>query len=484
MKTITRTIIGVALCAVTALAQNKLEFAEPVRMLSCEPSTTVPCFRMKLNLVDANNRPVGAQLPGPDKLAPAIKVKMGDHEVTPFYAVAGGESTAKVRGRAALVLIDISGSMNRRLESGETRFEAAKKALKTFLDNFEEGSDRVAIVPFESHQVRERIAGAVFARSKSEAMAQVDALTEPANQNNTALFSSVVFGLETIESALPRMQAEAADNFETMLILLTDGSNEVLKGDDAGLLAGPAGLEQAAAAVQRSPVSTVGIGFGERGDIDEASLKRISRKYYMASDYEALRRIFSFTRTLLNNRVTATFASPYPDRASLAGLTLPITAELRTKDGATLASAPYVWQAPQMGIPVYAGKCGTEESAAVLKLPAGSGLTPILRPIGVFCGLGLFLLILWFWIPRLVWADQYIGTLPGTGQARWSNSNTAVRVKDGVFAGRAAPPGFQTGVQGAGFGPRGSGDATIVNPGLSMGQTRLANRQQDPRRPE
>ncbi len=479
-----RALLSFVFTAAAFGQSGKLDFAEPVRLLSCEPASTVPCFRMKINTLDANGRPSGVQLPAPDKLAQSMKVHIGDQEVTPFYALAGGESAAKVRGRAALVIVDVSGSMNKRLASGETRFEAAKRAVNTFLQNFEEGSDRVAVVPFESHQVREHIAAANFARTKADAMAQVEGLPVPTERNNTALFSAVVYGLETLDAALPKMQAEAAETFEIMLIVLTDGSNEVLRGDDLGLLAGPAGLDQAATTMQRSSIPVLAIGFTDGKEVDEAALKRISRKYYLASDFEALKRIFSFTRTLLNNRVTATFASPYPDRASLAGQTLPVRVEMRLRDGTTLTSGDQVWAAPQMGIPVYAGKCSADEARAVLRAaPLSTGWMTIVRPIGVFCGLGILILILWFWVPRLIWADQYIGSIPGSGHGKWST--TTVRVKDGVFSGRPAPPGFQAGPPGANFAPRGSADATIVNPGLGMSQTRLGNRQaQPPQKPD
>ena len=85
------------------------------------------------------------------------------------------------------------------------------------------------------------------------------------------------------------------------------------------MLAGPAGLEQAAQAVKTGGVPVVAIGFSDTGGLDESVLKQISSKYYVASDYEGLKQILAFTRTLLNNRLTATFASPFfRDWASLA----------------------------------------------------------------------------------------------------------------------------------------------------------------------
>ena len=61
------------------------------------------------------------------------------------------------------MLIDISGSMNRPVATGQTRFEAAKAAISSFLEGFQDGVDRVAVVPFESHHVESTIRSARFA---------------------------------------------------------------------------------------------------------------------------------------------------------------------------------------------------------------------------------------------------------------------------------------------------------------------------------
>jgi hypothetical protein len=272
------------------------------------------------------------------------------------------------------------------------------------------------------------------------------------------------------------VQASAPEGAESTILLLTDGNNEVLRGDDPGLLAGASGLAQAQAAVTAAGVPVIAVGFGESGSIDEAVMKRISRKYYAAGDMAALKQILAYTRTLLNNRLTATVSSPYPDRASLAGQNLTFRTVLTLPGGKLLESAGQVWAAPQMGIPVFAGRCSPEEALAVLKAaPANSASFSILRPVAVFCGLGLLLIVLWFWAPRLIWPEQFIGTMAGVGQAKWSM--TSVRVKDGVIAGRPAPEGFESGPRGVKMGARGAGEPTVLNPGALMNRTRPGRRE-------
>ncbi|MBY0508027.1 MAG: VWA domain-containing protein [Bryobacteraceae bacterium] len=464
-----------------AAQTGKMQFAEPVKLLSCEPASTVPCFRMKLNLVDSTGAPRNVQLPAANELAGAMKVHVGGQELKPFWASAAGDSTQKIRGRAVLVIVDNSGSMLRKLSTGQTRFEAAQQAISVFLDKFEEGADRVAIVPFESHLVQARISSAQFARTRADALSQVRALPMPEEKNNTALYSAAVIGMETLQAALPRMQT-TSDPLETMVILLTDGNNDVLKGDDLGLLAGPAGQEEAAQAVRKSGIPVVAIGFSDTGGLDEVALKRISTKYYLASDFDGLQRILAFTRTFLNNRVTAAFASPFADRASLAGQNLPISVDLRLPDGSVVKSEEFVWTAPQMGVPTYAGKCSPDELKAVMVAqPVSAGWTSIIRPVGVFCGLGLLLVVLWFWVPRLIWPEQFIGAMPSLAGSKWASQT---RIQNGVIQGRPAPPGFQSGPAGVNMAPRGVGDSTVVNPAAmnDFGSTRLANREMKPPR--
>ncbi len=449
-----------------ARAQNvpgRLDFSDSIRMVDCDPASSAPCFRLKFNIVDAQGAPLPAQIPPPEKLAGSINVMVGDQAITPFFAVAGGETQA-VRARVALVLIDISGSMNRPLATGQTRFEAAKMAISSFLDGFQDGVDRVAVVPFESHQVEPTIRGATFATTRQAALQQVQALPQPQSRNNTGLFSAVTIGLDVLSEQLKNPSAGTMPP-EAMVMLMTDGTNEVLKGDDPGLLAGPEGLATASAKVKSSGVQIIGVGFGNRNEIDETALRQISTKYYMTADAATLARIFTVARTLLSSRIQATFTSPWPDRASLAGRTLRVSVKLKLPSGQELASDVKTWATPQIGLPVFEGKCGADELKALYTHaapPSSNAWISVLRPVLVFIGFGALLLVMWFWIPRLVWADQYIGIVP---EKRWANQNTAK-------TNRPAPAGFQQGKPGA-QSPRAPSDQTIVAPRTDFTKTRL-----------
>jgi len=469
-------------CASLHAQSGRLAFADKARMVSCDPSTSKPCFRLKFNVVDAQGAPLNVNLPPGKDLREDMKVYVNDQEITPFLAYSQTGDQSAVRGRIALVLLDISGSMNRVLPSGKTRFETAKDALEQFLAGFDNSADRVAIVPFESHHVAETIQAAHFASTKSEADLQIAALPTPGPKNNTALYSAVDLGLDVLSTeAGSKGNTSGAGAPETLLLLMTDGKNEVLPGDDPGLLDGAAGLDQVAAKVQGSGIQVIAVGFGDPGSVDEGALQRLSTRYYMAEDAESLKRIFTFARTLLTNRIRATFAAPWEDRASLAGKTLRIRAKLRLPDGQMVVSGEQSWEPPEMGVPTFEGRCDTEELKAALPLaPTSTNWLTFLRPILVFIGLGVLLIILWFWVPRLVWPEQYIGefTTARSG-GRWADMKTAAFSGVKPRPSRPAPPGFETRKGGGKTPVRAPADRTVVMPHRDFSKSRLQERSRD-----
>src|SRR5579863_7494892 len=434
-RPVCRFSVFAALCTMLLVSagfsqSGKLEFADRPRLVSCDPSTSKPCFRLKFNVVDSQGAPLSLNLPPNQDLRGQMKTTLDNQEIAPFYAVAQSGGGQIVRGRVALILVDISGSMNIRLASGKTRFQTAQEALQQFVEGFDESVDRVAIVPFESHNVAEPINNAVFARKKADALAQIESLPVPGPKNNTALYSAVVLGLQV----LTKQVAATPGSVEAMMILMTDGKNEVYKGDDPGLLDGPAGLEQVANAVRSSGTQVIGIGFGAPGsaDVDEVALRQLSTKFYMAQDLSTLKQAFTVARTLQTNRMVATFTTPAEDRSSLEGKTLHVSAALNLPGGRQFKSDEQIWAAPEMSVPTFDGKCDTDELKAALQLvPSQVNWLTMLRPVLVFFGLATLLLVLWFWVPRLVWAEQYIGTFvtQGGGSRRWAD-RSEVRSKN------------------------------------------------------
>jgi Mg-chelatase subunit ChlD len=478
-RVIGMTAAGALICGAAWAQGARLEYADKIRLVNCQPSTAKPCFRLKLNVVDATGAPANVNLPSHKDLRDSMRVFVDDQELRPFYAISEAGSAQAVRGRIAVVLVDISGSMNQQLASGQTRFSTAQAALQQFLAGFDNDSDRVAIVPFESHGVADRFRQVRFARTKDEALQQIAALPAPGPKNNTALYSAVVLGLQTLQQQSSGISASDSTSPEMLLVVMTDGKNEVYKGDDPGLLDGPSGLNAASDAVKKSGIQVIGIGFGNLGSIDEEALKTISSKEYLARDLGSLTQVFSVARTLLTNRIVATIASPWDDRASLEGRSLRVKARLSLPGGAPVDSGEQLWSAPQIGVPAFEGKCDTQELKAALPIPVSTQYWfSMVRPVLVFLGLGTLLLVFWFWVPRLVWPEQYIGTFPVASKGRrWAESSSA-KLDSRARSGHPAPEGFQT-WRGGAQAPRAPADKTVVQPKPDFSRSRVEKRPRD-----
>jgi hypothetical protein len=435
------------------------------QLVNCDPASKVPCFRLRLNILDSARRPLSLQLPNPAELTKSLQVNVNGQTVAPFYAMAGTNGPARaMRGRIALVLIDVSGSMNERVSSEQTRFEAAQKAAERFLDGFENGVDQVAFIPFQSRNVIETIENAKFATKREEALQQISDLPVPRAQNNTALYSAMVAGADRLQRAV-RTFGHSTD---ALMITMTDGKNDVGgRRDDPNLLDGQHGLATAESKVKNSGLESITIGFGNPGSIDANALNSLGTTTYMVEQPDELKRIFNTTRTLLNDRLMLTFSSPWKDRASLAGQTLTIFVSLRLPSGATLQSGPILWTTPQIGTPSYEGRCDAEESTAVLRTPVVTEVTgwlTILRPMLVTLGYAALFLVLWFWLPQLIWPGRELGGLHSIHyRRRWGNPTAT---KNFGRPAVKAPTGF-----GKSDGPqvpyRTPADATFVQMPIS-----------------
>ncbi len=122
------------------------------------------------------------------------------------------------------------------------------------------------------------------------------------------------------------------------LVVMTDGKNEVVAGDDTQLLNGDLGLQQAAAQVQASHIDTIGIGFGDRSAIDTSALQRTSSRFFYAGDANQLLDALHVSRSAASHSITVTWLMPEDNRLALVGRDPEWTAALRLPDGAVLTS--------------------------------------------------------------------------------------------------------------------------------------------------
>ncbi|MDE1178252.1 MAG: VWA domain-containing protein [Edaphobacter sp.] len=442
-----------------------LDFLTKPTLVECEPESAEPCFRMKFDFVDAAGRPVNVQLPSAEELASHVEVQIDGQAVKPFYAAAAAGNADQVRlPQTALLLFDVSGSMLKSDLDGQSRFDAAKGAAAEYLRNFSDGHDRVAIVPFDSHNVESTISAAHFVSTRAEAQAELDALPRPAVRNNTALYSAVRAAV-----AVLRQQHHPGDE-PPHLLLLTDGANDVhpQSGDDQGLLAGSGGLGTAAAAVQQSGVDVLPIGLGNRQSIDEIAMTRLgTRPPLITFDVNDLRKAFQLVPLSQNGSLTVAVQAPESlgSRTLLAGRVVHFRAKVTLPDGSTqMENRQALWVAPPVATPSFEGEATEAEQRAFLgdaRMGRGS-LLLFLRPFFVFAGFAVLLAILWFGLPRLLWPERYDHRVARPVRPEYWPGAESPSHKEGHPGIRQAPPGFEAMARGGRAAIRNPEEHTIV----------------------
>ncbi|MCI0421473.1 MAG: VWA domain-containing protein [Acidobacteria bacterium] len=399
--------------------------------------------------------------------------------------------------RYALLLIDISGSM---LDSSGTgsisgsdssKYEAAKTAAQRFLEGFQTGQDHVAVVPFESHQVREQVKAAVFAEEAETVQRQIAELPAPRPNYNTGLYSAVDAALDVLTEI--KRQKPAAG---ILLVVLTDGQNQVLRGDDSDLLAGDDGLEKVTGKANEAGLQTITIGFGDetvplgkKGAVDAAALRRLAwpaaSHFHTAQDVQSLGKLFGVARQLLVNRWQLTFTTDREDRGQLAGQDLRFQFRLRLEDR-VLQSSWAAFKTPQMAAPPFEGKLDAAERQALARVSVSApqprsplpGGTVAIRRVLIFTAFAGLLAFLWFAMPVWLWPNKTAGLPSRTefraAQPKASTAPAREKPAPAVPPGPAATlildqlpaqdqPG-QTQIQFAPLPPQSSPDKTLFDP--------------------
>ena len=375
-------------------------------------------------------------------------------------------------------MIDISGSMRDPMAGSASRFDAAKGAIAEFLQGMQEGSDRVAIVPFESHNVVSTIRSAVFTSNKADALAQLNALRGPGPKNNTALYQAVFSGEEALAAEVAELRHDAGDaQVQGHLIVMTDGKNDVAPGDDPLLLNGDLGLQQASAQVQAAHLDTIGIGFGERNAIDAAALQRLSTRFFYASDATQLLAALHVTRTVTSHSVTVTWLLPEETRTALTGRDPQWTPTMRLENGTVLTGQPVQFVTPATNSPVYDRKATAAELQRLIAThpTPSSGWSVVLVYGLLYLGATALLLMLWFWLPRLIWGDRYGSRIPERSR-RWGSDRPAGTSASGVQVRSTGslPAGFAPEAQSANPLQRSAAQTTQIQTRGEFSKTRLS----------
>jgi hypothetical protein len=464
-------LIGVLMFPAAGRAQkiDHLEVLEAPRLVDCADVRGRPYFRVVVNAVDAQRRPVGVGL-SQEQAKKSFQVTERDRADRVVYVglfESGGPVRAQGTGSYFMLLLDTSGSMNSRVPSGQTRFAEAKAAITRSLTNFTADAEHIAVVPFNSQNVVSRIRGASFQSTRQGITDQLETIPRP--QANTALYTAVIEGLTIL-----KRQADAGDSVS--LVVFSDGQNDVGRpGDDRGLL-GPEGLAKVKefAAQVKIPITTV--GFGVSGNTETVrALREIawpsSDSFYNAeTNPERLTEIFTIARKKIADRIHILYDPARNGRDNLAGQSLAFRVNLKTPDGLASTTSESAWNAPAVGVPVFEGKCDAAELKALIDdTPAGRDVREDTGWPIVLAVYGALLAGLWFGAPRLVWPESYIPKPPVFNRpASGIPEVDALRAPAFTPSSRAAGgPGQRSpGAGGASSPPRrpAPGDQTVVIP--------------------
>lgn len=438
MSRVGRGLLALVVAAAGAAEPSRAQQAPlpDVLLVRCAPTTDVACLTVSLDLDAA----VAGRLRSPGGgIDTAWQVRY--RRDTAVGALGRRVAGATPRPARILVLVDVSGSMKTQTVAGQriSGIGNAKIALKDYLlrplDSLSGDAVRVAVAPFGSIDVERRIEAARFV-PPAQAMDQVDGLPAP-DRENTGLYSAVVFGVRRLEAEL----REAGTGALGVLVVLTDGNNQVLPGDDFGLLDGPGGLAEAERVVRASAVTPWLIGVGP---VDRARLAALAgsaeRAQVVELDLFQLRRPLAEARDLLLSVWEVTFLVPTKGREELGrGLTT-VAVGHRAANG-PLAAA--VWRPPVIALPAFSGAIasGVVPAAAVQPTGALSRRVPLLLFVTVL------LAMLWLLVPRLLWprlvpagaATAKAKTPKAAGGLRTDLKEAPPRRPQDVTASRARP---------------------------------------------
>ncbi len=411
--TFSRATLCLCLFLAPALGQRPehFEFVDQPRLIECEGG---PCFRITLNALDRNGNPVSLPVSA-DEAKDMFQVTESERGEIPVFHVRDLSGQGGKRSYSVL-LLDVSGSMNRPVsEGGPNRLQAAVDAMRIYVGNIREGLDYVAIAPFESHNVVSTIRRSQFVSDQDTLLGALEYLSrrQLRNNHNTALYTAVQEGWRKL---LPYQ----VQGHQVSLVVLTDGENDVQPGDDPGLLKSRAGIrrlsdpESPESSVEVQ-ISTVTIGFGDEGgaDFDPEALQDLAwpsaSNYRHATDRRGLNRIFENAWKRLADRLQITLGQVRARRDYLAGKSILLRVRFE-KDGSSVSSRGETeWVPPAIGTPVFEDELDAAELDDFLKCSdcVIHEVSIHLLRLLVLLTLGLILAGFWFGLPRLMWPASY-----------------------------------------------------------------------------
>jgi Mg-chelatase subunit ChlD len=428
----------IALCGVGCRAEKPQDIrpAERVELLALDENDPRPYFHAELKFAN----PEQVKLPSrSEELQKLIKVR----EAGSLFMREGREFTPfKVSNRATegkldvMMLFDLSGSMITGSLGGRTRLDAAKDAARDLVKKFRPG-DRIAIAPFESHEVRARIENAVFAETPEAAEAQIGSL-QVRRDGNTALYSATIFALNRLQ----RLKKKESDR-QYMLVILTDGKNDagqdLRQGDDPEVLQRKDKLDDVIKKLNETNIQTFTVGVGDETDagaLREMVYPRENKEQYSsAADTQSLAKFLARAKQSLAEQIGILFFTRRRDYHDLKSLNFRV--QIKTLDEKILQGV-IPWNcraaagcAPDRTMEREEMRLATESVDA--PQPPPEQWKELLWLLFRFAIALVILAGLWWGIPKIVWPVAPLPHIPVRGGAKLPPSRS-------VSKSRVAPP--------------------------------------------
>jgi Mg-chelatase subunit ChlD len=389
-----RVALVIAALGVSAAAHLSGQGAESQlvpRLVRCVPQSDAACLRVDVTLRPAQAaRYAAADLAGD---AGSWLVSLGSDGYAAAVATVPARTSLPLR---MLILVDLSGSM------AGTGLDVTRSALRSFLFDLPD-SVRVAIAPFQSRQVEERIRGVAFV-PRDSAFRQLESLPEPTG--NTALYTAAAVGVETLAAELEGLGPDAWGG----LLLITDGANDVgHAGDDPGLLAGPDGRSIATEALDHEGIQPWLVGIG--ANVGAAELTTLAGPggvtVLAGTDPLELGRVFAAIQGWLLTERELLFVLPAGVRSRLAGRQTSLELRFHAAgegEASVVGTADY--RPPAFAFPPFEGiAVASEPEGTMLSGLAGASIALDRRwPMLLF--FAALWLVLWIAVPRALWPAE------------------------------------------------------------------------------
>jgi VWFA-related protein len=237
-----------------------------------------PQVTVYVSVVDANGNPVG--------IDPKTIQILENDQAMQFTDIRGGENSAQTVPVTTMLVVDISGSMDK-----NGKLAAAKEAAKTYVSQMRPG-DQAGLMTYDTQTY-------YVQQITADTAALTAAIDGLVTGGDTAMYNALVEAEKNLE----------AINGRKSIIVMTDGLDNKSQSTADDVIAG----------VGQSGLTISTIGFGDatsRGQVglDEAGLKSLAEStgglYAYADDADTLSKIYQQYGDVLQSEYALTYVSP------------------------------------------------------------------------------------------------------------------------------------------------------------------------------